>query len=81
MNREPPYFDWPLDRWKLLVILLLFILLLLGALFWPLDAQAATSAELIGHLPDILQLGDNFFAPESLAIPSLYAIVGSVVGS
>jgi len=41
MDREPPYFDWPLDRWKLLVLLLLFILLLLGALFWPAETHAA----------------------------------------
>jgi|GEM_PF-1751831 len=31
----PPYFEWPLDRWKLLVLALLFLLLVLGALFWP----------------------------------------------
>jgi hypothetical protein len=40
-DREPPYFDWPLDRWKLLVIVLLFVLLLTGALFWPADLLAA----------------------------------------
>jgi hypothetical protein len=40
-DREPPYFDWPLDRWKLLVIVLLFVLLLSGALFWPADLLAA----------------------------------------
>ncbi|MCB0185685.1 MAG: hypothetical protein KDE31_15565 [Caldilineaceae bacterium] len=40
MDRERPYFDWPLDRWKLLVLLLLFVLLLLGALFWPEEANA-----------------------------------------
>jgi len=33
----PPYFDWALDRWKVLVLILLFILLLLLALFWPDD--------------------------------------------
>lgn len=40
MNREPPYFEWPLDRWKLLVLLLLFLLLLCGALFWPDETYA-----------------------------------------
>jgi len=40
MDREPPYFDWSIDRWKLLFILLLFVLLLLGALFWPADLLA-----------------------------------------
>jgi hypothetical protein len=35
MDREPPYFDWSLDRWKLLVLVLLFGLLLAGALTWP----------------------------------------------
>ncbi len=56
MDREPPYFDWPLDRWKLFVILVLFILLLLGALFWPLDSPTATAAALMVRLPAILQL-------------------------
>ncbi len=36
MNETPPpYFEWPLDRWKLLVLALLFLFLVLGALFWP----------------------------------------------
>ncbi len=37
MTREPfqnaPYFDWSFDRWKLLTIVLLFLVLLLGTLF------------------------------------------------
>ncbi len=32
-DRVPPYFEWPLDRWKLLILAVLFLLLLLGALF------------------------------------------------
>lgn len=56
MDREPPYFDWRLDRWKLLVILLLFVLLLLGAIFWPVDSLAATPAALMTHLSVILRL-------------------------
>ena len=43
MDREPPFFDWPLDRWKLLVLLLLFLLLLLGALFGPAEPQATAA--------------------------------------
>lgn len=31
----PPHFEWPLDRWKLLVLALLFFFLLLGALWGP----------------------------------------------
>ena len=31
----PPYFEWALDRWKLLVLGLLFVLLLVGALWGP----------------------------------------------
>jgi hypothetical protein len=34
--RTPPYFDWQLDRWKLTVLLGLFLLLLLWALFAPI---------------------------------------------
>lgn len=30
---QPPYFDWQLDRWKLTVLLILFLILLFGALF------------------------------------------------
>lgn len=33
MNETPPYLDWSLDRWKLLALGLLFLLLVLGALF------------------------------------------------
>jgi hypothetical protein len=35
MNDKPPYFEWSLDSWKLLVLALLFLALLLGALWWP----------------------------------------------
>ncbi|MEZ4726867.1 MAG: hypothetical protein R3E79_07005 [Caldilineaceae bacterium] len=35
MKEIPPHFDWPLDGWKLLVLVVLFLLLLLGALWWP----------------------------------------------
>lgn len=34
-NREPPYFDWAIDRWKLALIVLLFVALLIGSLLWP----------------------------------------------
>ncbi|CAN5771575.1 hypothetical protein BH10CHL1_BH10CHL1_24280 [soil metagenome] len=34
-SRRPPYFERRLDCWKIAVLLCLFILLLLGALFWP----------------------------------------------
>ena len=37
----PPYFDWALDRWKVFILILLFMLLLLLALFWPDDAATA----------------------------------------
>ena len=31
----PPYLDWTIDRWKIMVILLLFALLLGSLLWWP----------------------------------------------
>lgn len=34
-DREPPYFDWTIDRWKLALIVILFLILLIGTLFWP----------------------------------------------
>lgn len=34
-DKTPPYFQWPLDGWKLLVLFLLFLLLLVGALWGP----------------------------------------------
>jgi len=37
-DRPPPYFDSRLDRWKLAVLLLLFLILLVLALLWPEDA-------------------------------------------
>lgn len=40
MNERPPYFEWPLDSWKLFVLAILFLLLLLGALWWPDNASA-----------------------------------------
>ncbi|MEZ4862549.1 MAG: hypothetical protein R3C14_14645 [Caldilineaceae bacterium] len=39
-DAPPPYFEWALDRWKLLVLALLFLVLLLGALLWPEEAGA-----------------------------------------
>ncbi|MCB0060853.1 MAG: hypothetical protein KDE19_02015 [Caldilineaceae bacterium] len=41
-NREPPYFDWSIDRWKLLVIVIIFLLLLMGMLLWPEEETSAT---------------------------------------
>ncbi|MBX3014737.1 MAG: hypothetical protein KF832_24670 [Caldilineaceae bacterium] len=41
MRDKPPYFEWPLDGWKLLVLAFCFLLLLLGALFWPEGTTAA----------------------------------------
>ena len=32
--RHPPYLDRRLDRWKIVLLLCLLIVLLLGALFW-----------------------------------------------
>ena len=32
---EPPYFDLRIDRWKVTFVILLFFLLLVGALLWP----------------------------------------------
>lgn len=40
MKDTPPYFEWPLDGWKLLVLAFVFLLLLFGALWWP-EAAAA----------------------------------------
>jgi len=37
-DQPPPYFDSRLDRWKLAVLLLLFLILLVLALLWPEDA-------------------------------------------
>ncbi len=37
-DQPPPYYDWQLDRWKLALLLFLFVLLLLLALFWQEDA-------------------------------------------
>ena len=37
----PPYFDWDLDRWKVFVLILLFILLLILALFGPEEGRTA----------------------------------------
>ncbi len=34
-DKRPPYLEWPLDGWKLLVLVLLFLLLLVGALWGP----------------------------------------------
>jgi hypothetical protein len=34
-ERNPPYLDWALDRWKLTLLLVLFIFLLIGVLWWP----------------------------------------------
>jgi hypothetical protein len=34
-DKRPPYFEWPLDGWKLLVLVLLFLSLLVGALWGP----------------------------------------------
>jgi len=42
MKKTPPYFEWPLDGWKLLVLVILFLLLLLGALWWPEGVSAVT---------------------------------------
>lgn len=33
--RQRPYVDWALDRWKVLLIFVLFCLLIAGALMWP----------------------------------------------
>jgi hypothetical protein len=33
-----PYVDWSIDRWKVLIIFLLFCLLVAGALMWPMAA-------------------------------------------
>lgn len=41
-QRKPPYIEWALDRWKLLLILLLFVLLLVGTLFWPEEPLTRT---------------------------------------
>ena len=43
MNDKSPYFEWPLDGWKLLVLALLFLALLLGALWWPEEAFVLAS--------------------------------------
>jgi hypothetical protein len=42
-SSKPPFVDWRLDRWKLAFLLLLFILLLVWALFWPESASALGS--------------------------------------
>ncbi len=34
-DKRPPYFEWPLDGWKLLVLVVLFLLLFVGALWGP----------------------------------------------
>lgn len=34
-DKTSPYFEWPLDGWKLFVLVLLFTLLLIGALWGP----------------------------------------------
>lgn len=41
-NRQRPYVEWRLDRWKLTLVLVLFLLLLLGVLFWPEEENAAS---------------------------------------
>lgn len=43
-ERTPPYLEWALDRWKLLLILLLFGLLIAGVLWWPAGAGAPAPA-------------------------------------
>ncbi len=45
-SRRPPYLDRRLDRWKLALLLCLFIILLLIALFWPDSAL-----RVLGHTP------------------------------
>ena len=42
MNSGPPYFEWPLDRWKLLFLLILFVLLLAGLLLFPEEVWSTT---------------------------------------
>jgi len=41
---SPPYFERNLDRWKLAVLLILFLVLLLTALLWPDDAPVTVGA-------------------------------------
>jgi hypothetical protein len=50
-RQPPPYIDWPLDRWKVGVILLIFSGLLLSSLAYPTDEAALGQAMLRATLP------------------------------
>lgn len=45
MAPRPPYLDPAIDRWKLVVLLALFVVLLVGALTWYGDSPWGSPAE------------------------------------
>lgn len=60
--QKPPYFDWTYDRWKLLAIVLLFLLLLFGTLFGT-DLNITRSHSSDDSLSDVVWTGGAGLLP------------------
>ncbi|MEZ4675315.1 MAG: hypothetical protein R2932_13850 [Caldilineaceae bacterium] len=46
MDNYPPYLEWQLDRWKIVILIVLFIFLLGGLLLFPDEIWTSASSQI-----------------------------------